>query len=117
MANSSNLSLPLALYFTYSTIYVHYTFTPTLLFPHMSFLKICFCIEFHACLYILEINPLSVALFTNIFSHSVGCFFHFVNVFFFFMTHFERIFHNSVVVYSIGFNVVYSTKRMMSFVL
>ena len=25
-----------------------------------------------SCLYILEINPLSVALFANIFSHSVG---------------------------------------------
>ena len=29
-----------------------------------------------SCLYILEINPLSVPLFANIFSHSVGC--HFV---------------------------------------
>ena len=27
------------------------------------------------CLYILEINPLSVALFSNIFSHSEGCLF------------------------------------------
>ena len=27
------------------------------------------------CLYILEINPLSVTLFANIFSHSVGCLF------------------------------------------
>ena len=27
------------------------------------------------CLYILEINPLSVALFADIFSHSVGCLF------------------------------------------
>ena len=27
------------------------------------------------CLYILEINPLSVASFANIFSHSEGCFF------------------------------------------
>ena len=26
-----------------------------------------------SCLYILEINPLSVDLFANIFSHSVGC--------------------------------------------
>ena len=26
-----------------------------------------------SCLYILEINPLSVALFANIFSHSEGC--------------------------------------------
>ena len=26
-----------------------------------------------SCLYILEIKPLSVASFTNIFSHSVGC--------------------------------------------
>ena len=28
-----------------------------------------------SCLYILEINPLSVALFANIFSHSAGCLF------------------------------------------
>ena len=28
-----------------------------------------------SCLYILEINPLSVALFANIFSRSVGCLF------------------------------------------
>ena len=28
-----------------------------------------------SCLYILEINPLSVALFANIFSHSEGCLF------------------------------------------
>ena len=27
------------------------------------------------CLYILEINPLSVTLFINIFSYSVGCLF------------------------------------------
>ena len=28
-----------------------------------------------SCLYILDINPLSVSLFVNIFSHSVGCLF------------------------------------------
>ena len=28
-----------------------------------------------SCLYILEINPLTVASFANIFSHSVSCFF------------------------------------------
>ena len=28
-----------------------------------------------SCLYILEINPLSVTSFPNIFSHSVGCLF------------------------------------------
>ena len=28
-----------------------------------------------SCLYILKINPLSVALFANIFSHSEGCLF------------------------------------------
>ena len=28
-----------------------------------------------SCLYILEINPLSIALFGNIFSHSEGCLF------------------------------------------
>ena len=28
-----------------------------------------------SCLYILEINPLSVDLFANIFSHSEGCLF------------------------------------------
>ena len=32
-------------------------------------------IELHELLYILEINPLSVVSFANIFSHSVGCLF------------------------------------------
>ena len=33
-----------------------------------------------SCLYILEINPLSVALFPSIFSHSIGCLFSFLMV-------------------------------------
>ena len=33
-----------------------------------------------SCMYILEINPLSVGSFTNIFSHSEGCFFIFFMV-------------------------------------
>ena len=33
-----------------------------------------------SCLYILEINPLSVASFANIFSHSEGCLFVFFQV-------------------------------------
>ena len=55
------------------------------------FFFILSCID---CLYILEINPLSVTLFANIFSHSVGCLFvlfmvsfavqkHYCNFFFF----------------------------------
>ena len=37
---------------------------------------VCFLIlSCMSCLYILEINPLSVALFANIFSRSVGCLF------------------------------------------
>ena len=32
-------------------------------------------LSFKSCLYILEINPLSVALFVNIFSHPEGCLF------------------------------------------
>ena len=32
-------------------------------------------LSYRRCLYILEINPLSVALFAKIFSHSVGCLF------------------------------------------
>ena len=36
-------------------------------------LFVCFFIL--SCLYILEINPLSVASFANIFSHSEGCLF------------------------------------------
>ena len=32
-------------------------------------------LSFMSCLYILEINPLSVASFANIFSHSEGCLF------------------------------------------
>ena len=33
-----------------------------------------------SCMYILDINPLSVASFANIFSHSVGCLFFFLMV-------------------------------------
>ena len=38
---------------------------------------VCFSLilSFMNCLYILEINPLLVASFANIFSHSVGCLF------------------------------------------
>ena len=36
--------------------------------------------RFMSCLYILEINPLSVALFANIFSHYEGCLFVFFMV-------------------------------------
>ena len=32
-------------------------------------------LSYVSCLYILETNPLSVALFANIFSHSEGCLF------------------------------------------
>ena len=34
-----------------------------------------FILSYISCFYILQINPLSVALFANIFSHSVGCLF------------------------------------------
>ena len=34
-----------------------------------------FILSSRRCFYILEINPLSVASFANIFSHSVGCLF------------------------------------------
>ena len=38
-------------------------------------LFVFFILSCVSCLYILEINPLSVASFANIFSHSVGCLF------------------------------------------
>ena len=34
-----------------------------------------FVVELYECLYILEIKPLPVTSFANIFSHSVGCLF------------------------------------------
>ena len=39
-------------------------------------------LSFMNCLYILEINPLLVSSFANIFSHSVGCLFVLFMVFF-----------------------------------
>ena len=39
-----------------------------------------------SCLYILEINPLSVALFENIFSHSMGCLLFFLWLWFVFVS-------------------------------
>ena len=41
----------------------------------MDWVVCFFDIEPHELLYILEINPLSVASFANIFSHSEGCLF------------------------------------------
>ena len=38
----------------------------------MIWLFVFWILSCRSCLYILEINPLSVASFTNIFSHSVG---------------------------------------------
>ena len=38
-------------------------------------LFVCLILSFMSCLYILEINPVLVALFANIFSHSEGCLF------------------------------------------
>ena len=34
-----------------------------------------FILSYVSCLYILQINPLSVALFANIFSYPIGCLF------------------------------------------
>ena len=42
---------------------------------HFSIGSFHFIVSCMSGLYSLEINPLSVALFTNVFSHSVGCFF------------------------------------------
>ena len=42
----------------------------------------CFILSYMSCLYILEINPLLVASFANIFSQSVGCLFILFMVFF-----------------------------------
>ena len=45
-------------------------------FPHVLIgLFVFLILSFISCLYILEINPLLVALFANIFSHSEGCLF------------------------------------------
>ena len=38
-------------------------------------LFVFYILSFTSCFYILEINPLSVASFANIFSHSEGCLF------------------------------------------
>ena len=46
----------------------------------------CLLLSFMICLYILEINPLSVALFANIFSNFICCFFHFVYSFLLYKT-------------------------------
>ena len=45
----------------------------------LIFFKILSCSSY---LYVLDINPLSVASFANIFSHSVGCLFVLLMVFF-----------------------------------
>ena len=44
----------------------------------LAHVLICLIVSCMSCLYILEINPLLVASFANIFSHSVGCLFVFM---------------------------------------
>ena len=54
-------------------LYVFFAEMSVKVFSPFFDLVVCFLIlSCLSCLYILEINPLSVALFTNIFSHSVG---------------------------------------------
>ena len=44
--------------------------------PHFSIRVVCFLLlNYVSCLHILEIKPLSIMSFTNIFSQSVGCLF------------------------------------------
>ena len=40
--------------------------------PFLDWIVGCFNMSCMSCLYILEVNPLSIALFANIFSHSEG---------------------------------------------
>ena len=57
----------------------------------IGLLSVLFCfliLSVMSCLYILEINPLSVASFAIIFSHSEGCLFFLFMVFFFFFFNF-----------------------------
>ena len=49
---------------------------------HLLFVFIFLVLRCMSCLYIFEINPLSVALFAIIFSHSEGCLFTLLIVFF-----------------------------------
>ena len=52
-------------------------------FPHFLIGLFCFSgMNYISCLYILEINPLSLVLFAIIFSHSEGCLFTLLIVFF-----------------------------------
>ena len=44
-------------------------------FPHFLIGFVFLALSYMSCLYILEINPLSVVSFTFIFSHSEGCLF------------------------------------------
>ena len=58
-----------------SHLYVFGEMSVQVFFPLFDWV-VCFSgIELYACLYILEINPLSVVSFAIIFSHSVGCLF------------------------------------------
>ena len=51
-------------------------------FPLFDWLFVYLALSFMICLYILEINPLSVVSFAIIFSHSEGCLFTLLTVFF-----------------------------------
>ena len=60
-------------------------FITTAIFNRVVGISILSCINF---LYIFDINPLLVILFTNVFSHSVGCLFALLIVFFHCKRHF-----------------------------
>ena len=52
-----------------------------LLYSFICCNHVCLILNYMSCLYILDFNPLQVTSFTNIFSHSVGCLFIFIDGF------------------------------------
>jgi len=62
-------------------LYVFFLKTVQFLCPFLNHDVSFFAVELYKILHILDINPLVVILFANIFSHSVGCLFIFYQLF------------------------------------
>ena len=72
-----------------------FRFSAYILIGLFAFVCVCLILSCTSCLYILETNPLSIALFERVFSHSEGCLFVLFVVFFAMQKHLTSEFYRN----------------------